>query len=66
MIQVANIDNAGLETLVLQHRDKAGRADNLHSKPEHAAHYRDVQNGWVDIYQELLDRRRAAKPTTQH
>jgi hypothetical protein len=63
-LRIAAIDDAGLERLVCEHRDNAGRAPRLHSKPVDAAHYANTQNGWADILQELLDRRRAAQPTT--
>jgi hypothetical protein len=54
----AAITDADLERLVCEHRDNAGKAQRLHSKPVDAERYANVQNGWADIFQELLDRRR--------
>ena len=58
-IRCAAITDADLERLVCEHRDNAGRAHRLHHTPQQAAHYADRQNGWADIFQDLLDRRRA-------
>jgi hypothetical protein len=77
MIRIADIDDAGLEKLVLEHRNRAGQAeetiapgrylneDKRAIRPFLVAQYRSIQNGWADIYQELLDRRRAVEPITQ-
>jgi hypothetical protein len=63
-LRIAAIDDAGLARLVCEHRDNAGRAARLHKKPVDAERYADTQNGWADILQELLDRRRSSTPTT--
>lgn len=58
IIHLASVSNTDLAALVTRHRDNAGAAPRLHSKPSEATHYAAVQNGWADIFQELLDRRR--------
>ena len=71
MIHVAGITDEALEQLVGEYRDKAGQAERTvtartpQARKEAAAHYRATQNALADIYQELLDRRRAAEPITQ-
>lgn len=58
MIHEAIIDDAGLERLVCEHRDNAGRAGRLFNNQPDRDRFAGVQNGWADIYQELLDWRR--------
>jgi len=55
----ANITDAQLEQLVCKHRDLAGAAERHIERPANVQLYRDTQNGWADLFQELLDRRRA-------
>jgi hypothetical protein len=61
VIHEAAVTDATLEGLVLCHRDNAGRAHRIVQREQDEAHYAGVQNGWADIFQELLDRRRQAK-----
>jgi hypothetical protein len=65
MIHVAAVTDEALKRLVDGHRDRAGEAARTITPrkgqlPEEAvAHYRATQNTLANIYQELLDRRRA-------
>jgi hypothetical protein len=64
-ILTAAISDALLEHLICEYRDAAGRASRtvsptpVASYEERAAKYSLTQNRMADIYQELLDRRRA-------
>lgn len=60
MIHVALITDAMLAKLVCEHRDNAGRAHRIVQRPADAQNYADRQNGMADLYQELLDHRRAS------
>ena len=57
-VKRAEITDEALKALVTAYRDNAGQAARLFKKPGAAKLYRDAQNGFADIYQELLDRRR--------
>jgi hypothetical protein len=57
-IREAAVTDFTLVQLVTEHRDNAGEAHRLHNKAVDAERYAAIQNGWADIFQELLDRRR--------
>lgn len=65
-IHIASVSNEELVRLVNEHRDNAGKAQRLQDTPAKAERYADVQNGWADIYQELLDRRRGLIAQAHH
>lgn len=63
MIHVAGVTDEALAQLVCVHRDNAGCAERIvgsgvKARTANVEQYRRTQNGWADLFQELLDRRR--------